>query len=161
MYQVIQGDTDVSGKLSQLEVSKTLDFCFSALANEDGSHKQQVGQNDAEVVSGKVDVNTVLSPDQIRLLDTIRGRWEQFQDQPESARVQMQTRITQQNINRALEEFGADVINGLTPRLQRGCLGLTVPSTEARPIVSMSHKVGGLDSDQEVHHAVAQLASGN
>jgi hypothetical protein len=100
----------------------------------------------------------VLSPDQIRLLDTIRGRWEEYRKTSNSAYVQMYlTRIADENINRGTDEFGTDIINGLTPRLERGSLGLKVPSAEACPPVRTERSVSNLDGYKEVGQVVLAL----
>lgn len=150
IHQVIQGDTDVAGKLSQQEVAKTLDFCFHSLAGENGSS--------VEYKSGGNGVDEALSPGQIRLLDTIRSRWEEYRETSagESLHARL-TRIADENVNQGTDEFGADVINGLTPRLQRGSLGLTVASGEAHLEVGTSQSVGNLNGHKELSPAVTVL----
>lgn len=102
---MIQGTADVDTKLSQEELTKTLEFCsnaFEPVKPEDRSSMlEKLGQNPDTAY--QVD----LSPQQRTVVDHIR------------ARQMMRTEDTM-NIN----SFGTDAISGFIPNLKRGDLGL-------------------------------------
>lgn len=102
---VIQGTADVDSKLSQVELTKTLEFCsnaFEPVKPEDRSSMlEKLGKNPGTAY--QVD----LSPQQRTVVDHIR------------ARQMMRTEDTM-NIN----SFGTDAISGFVPNLKQGDLGL-------------------------------------
>lgn len=110
------------GKLSQEEVTKTIDFCFTAFeptANEE--EKQKVIKKSEAVTTEKDDevgnangpkktvqhLETSLTEDEKRILNTIRAR---------------QMLRTEDIIN--IENLAADIIDGRKINLKRGSLGL-------------------------------------
>lgn len=115
----------MTGKLSQEEVSKTVDFCFHAfvpvpLAEKEAvlEKMEQLGISDPNVSDDKfnqgvAELQGLLSPEQMRIMHTIRAR---------------QMLRSEDTLN--IDNFGTDVINGLSPNLVRGDLGLV----EARKI---------------------------
>lgn len=123
---VIQGTSDINGKLSQEEVCKTVDFCFQAFKPVDEAEKRKVLQK-LETVSVEQDTTTGSEPapqkqtakmleanlneDETRILNGIRAR-------------QMLKAEDTMNI----QHVAADVIDGRRINLERGNLGLVEPS---------------------------------
>lgn len=113
MLPVIQGtvDADVSNKLTQTEVSKTVEFCLNAFKQVKPEERQAV----LEKVKGAGNESQELerlSEDELRVLHTIRAR---------------QMLRSEDTLN--LNNFSKDVIDGLMPNLKHGSLGLTRLST--------------------------------
>ena len=119
MHPVIQGTADTSTKLTPAEVSKTIDFCFGAFVPVSVEQKEAVieklkalGLNETTSTDPKIKqevekLEANLSPDEMRILTTIRAR-------------QMIRSEDTMNIN----NFGIDAIDGLAPNMKRGDLGL-------------------------------------
>ncbi|KAL4781316.1 FAD/NAD(P)-binding domain-containing protein [Aspergillus varians] len=106
---IIQGtvDADVSNRLTQSEVSKTVDFCLNAFKPVDAEKRQRVL---AKMKSGAAGVKADLeglSEDELRILHSIRAR---------------QMLRTEDTLN--LDNFSRDVIDGMVPRLKQGSLTL-------------------------------------
>ena len=116
----------MSGKLSQEEVSATVDFCLNAFEHHAPEKQEQVLKKmetamlasnveapaSATKIEAAVEKKAVvdpegLSPDEMRILNTIRAR-------------QMLRREDTLNI----DNFSNDPINGWLPIVQRGSLGL-------------------------------------
>ncbi|KAI4168591.1 MAG: hypothetical protein LQ343_006255 [Gyalolechia ehrenbergii] len=134
---IIQGTADVGAKLSQQELTNTVDFCLSAFENH-GTDKHEAvlqkiesGAVDAGVeasptptpeeaakearVQKKAEVDPEgLSPDELRIIKTIRAR---------------QMLRTEDTMN--IENFATDAINGFAPVMERGKLSLS--QVGARP----------------------------
>lgn len=119
---IIQGTADVGGKLTQDELSKTIDFCLGAFQHTAPEERDAVmkkieaQQNEAKKESdleakAKVDPEG-LSPQEMQVLKTIRAR---------------QMLRTEDVIN--IDSFGTDTIDGFAPRIKRGELGLKKPET--------------------------------
>ncbi|KAL8852078.1 MAG: hypothetical protein Q9221_003008 [Calogaya cf. arnoldii] len=121
---IIQGTSDINGKLTQAEISKTVDFCFHAFRPVDEAEKKAVlkklenvslEQNEpANASKPKQTVEMLeatLTEDETRILNTIRGR---------------QMLRSEDTIN--IENLAADVIDGKRINLERGSLGLVAPS---------------------------------
>ena len=122
MFTVIQGtvDADVKGELSQTEISKSIDFCFSAFAHVPVDQKEAVTEkmrslgldgatpDDAKTKEALEELEKTLSPEELRIMHTIRAR---------------QMVRAEDSLN--IDNFSVDVINGMRPHLQRGSLGLT------------------------------------
>lgn len=125
---IIQGTADVSGKLSQEEVSRTVDFCLNAFEHHAPEKQAAVLKKmetamlvenvaaPADLAKTKTDEQIEkkamvdpegLSEDEMRILNTIRAR-------------QMLRREDTLNI----ANFTNDAINGYVPVVQRGTLGL-------------------------------------
>ncbi|KAI3390924.1 hypothetical protein diail_8351, partial [Diaporthe ilicicola] len=110
---IIQGhaDADVSGKLTQTLVSKTVDFCFNAFVEVSPDARQAV-LNKLESVKADPNVESnedleKLTDNELAILRTIRAR-------------QMMRSEDAMNI----DTFKADVVEGFVPRLETGKLGL-------------------------------------
>ena len=147
---VIQGTADVGGKLSQEELSSTLDFCLNAFERHDPEKRDAVMQKlkAAEALQGSVesadgadqpaptaeieaqvvekaqlDIEE-LTPEELRILNTIRAR-----------------RMMRMEDTMHIDNFGVDVIDGYRPLVKRGSLGLmkwTGPRSEAQgPMVDL------------------------
>lgn len=122
---VIQGTSDINGKLTQAEISKTVDFCFNAFRPVDEAEKKAVlkklenmslEQNDPASDASKPKqtvemLEATLTEDETRILNTIRSR---------------QMLRSEDTIN--IENLAADVIDGRRINLERGSLGLVEPS---------------------------------
>ncbi|KAI9649720.1 hypothetical protein NHQ30_002301 [Ciborinia camelliae] len=124
---IIQGTTDIAGKLSQTEVSKTVDFCFHAFVPVSLADKQNLLDkmselgirdpsylNDEEYARGAAELESILSPEQMHIMHTIRAR---------------QMLRSEDTLN--IDTFGTDVIDGLSPNLVTGSLGLQKPRVKA------------------------------
>lgn len=117
---IIQGTADVGGKLTQNELSKTIDFCLNAFQHTAPEERDAVikkieaqeseakKESDLEA-KAQVDPDG-LSPEEMKVLKTIRAR---------------QMLRTEDVIN--IDSFGTDTIDGFAPRIKRGELGLKKP----------------------------------
>lgn len=120
---VIQGTSDLNGKLTQAEICKTVDFCVNAFRPVDEAAKNAVlkklenmtleqnskaGSNPKQTVEM---LEATLTEDEMRILNTIRGR---------------QMLRSEDTIN--IDNLAADVIDGKRINLERGNLGLVAPS---------------------------------
>ncbi|KAL8842375.1 MAG: hypothetical protein Q9176_002764 [Flavoplaca citrina] len=154
---IIQGTSDINGKLTQAEVSKTVDFCFNAFRPVDEAEKKAVLKkienmtldNDSTAGSASKPKQTVemveanLNEDETRILNTIRGR---------------QMLRSEDTIN--IENLAADVIDGKRINLQRGSLGLVAPSaTEHNKGTTSEDDVLGLFMGEEKAPEVAWPAA--
>ncbi|TVY85213.1 Flavine halogenase aclH, partial [Lachnellula suecica] len=117
---IIQGtaDADVGGKLTQSEVTRTVDFCLKAFEQTKPEETDAVLKK-LEAING--DGNVAAAPkedlekfteDELRILNHIRAR---------------QMLRMEDTFN--IDNFGKDAIDGFAPNLKRGSLGL-VPQTE-------------------------------
>ncbi|KAK3304869.1 uncharacterized protein B0T15DRAFT_399340 [Chaetomium strumarium] len=133
---IIQGlaDADVSGKLTQDLVSKSVEFCFNAFKDISPEARQAVLEKldrvrvdpDAET---KEDLEK-LNADELAVLRTIRAR---------------QMLRAEDSLN--IDSFADEVIDGFVPRLIRGKLGLSkVHSRAAGPTYSESLFRAGLNN---------------
>ncbi|KAL9111519.1 MAG: hypothetical protein Q9227_004006 [Pyrenula ochraceoflavens] len=111
---IIQGhaDADVSGKLTQDLVSKTVDFCFNAFAEVPPEARQAV-LDKLNHVKADPNVETQedlekLTEDELAILRTVR------------ARQMMRSEDTMK-----IGSFATDIIEGYVPRLVTGKLGLS------------------------------------
>ncbi|KAI0842124.1 hypothetical protein F5Y06DRAFT_306973 [Hypoxylon sp. FL0890] len=119
---IIQGqvDADVKGKLTQTEISKTVEFCFRAFAHVsyeekealvsklkklglDGDAYDEDNRKSLDELEGK------LTPEEREILKTLKGR-----------------RMVRPEDSLNIDNFTLDSIDGLAPRLKHGQLGLTV-----------------------------------
>jgi hypothetical protein len=103
---VIQGNADAGSKLTQGEVSKTIDFCLKAF--------HPVKPEERQAIQGKINGTRneaheleKLSEDELRVLDAIRAR---------------RLLRTEDTLN--LDNFRKDAIGGFMPNLKHGKLGL-------------------------------------
>ena len=122
---VIQGTADVNTKLTQSEVSKTVEFCLNAFSDkvpdDQVSVMRKVGliadtsKTTTETANGhgtcreEVTLKT-LTPDELLLLKNIRAR----------QMLRMEDRLH-------IDNFAKDSIDGFVPYLERGNLGLVSP----------------------------------
>lgn len=115
-FIVIQGtvDADTTGKLSQAEISKILEFCFRAFSYVPPEKKdalfeklKKMGAESAAGQNGNLeDIKKHLTPDEVQILETLRSRRMIREDPFE------------------IDSFALDTIDGLAPRLEHGKLGL-------------------------------------
>ncbi|KAI4156991.1 MAG: hypothetical protein L6R39_000854 [Caloplaca ligustica] len=122
---IIQGTSDLNGKLTQAEISKTVDFCVQAFRPVDEAEKRRVLQkleavglehDDAASDASKPKqtkemLETKFTDDEMHILNTIRGR---------------QMLRSEDTMN--IENLAADVIDGKRINLERGALGLSEAS---------------------------------
>ena len=125
MILVIQGTSDVGARLTQNEVSKTVEFCTLAFMPTAPKEQEAVLKKlDDLKISPSVaseaqtkaneDLKEALSPDEMRVLSTIRAR--------EMLR-------SEDTVN--IDTFSTDTIDGLTANLVTGSLGLMEPAAQA------------------------------
>lgn len=103
---MIQGTADVSNKLSQEELDKTLEFCSNAFSPVNQEDRNAVLEKIAKDV-GNNSFQVDLLPEEVKVVNHIRAR---------------QMMRTEDTIN--MDSYGKDSINGLFPNLRRGNLGL-------------------------------------
>lgn len=118
---VIQGqaDADAKGKLSQAEISKTVEFCFRAFAHVSFEEKEALVQklkslghdgdaHDETNQKALEELEKQLTPEEQSILKTLKGR-----------------RMVRPEDSLNIENFTLDSIDGLAPRLETGNLGLS------------------------------------
>ncbi|KFG78717.1 hypothetical protein MANI_121491 [Metarhizium anisopliae] len=116
---IIQGtaDADEAGKVSQLEISKILHFCFKAFTYVPPEKKDALFdklrkldskalQDDAKQVQTLDGIEKHLTADELQILEILRSRRMIREDPFE------------------MDSFTLDTIDGMAPRLVRGTLGL-------------------------------------
>ncbi|KAI4141556.1 MAG: hypothetical protein LQ341_003495 [Variospora aurantia] len=122
---IIQGASDIQGKLSQAEVCKTVDFCFQAFRPADEAEKQKVlaklekvsVADDAEAGMAPKPAQTAqmleanLTEEETQILNTIRAR-----------------QMIRAEDTMDIENLAADVLDGRRINLVRGALGLVKPT---------------------------------
>lgn len=111
---VIQGSADVAGsKVTQEEISNTVDFCLQAFEYTDPEKTQKI----QSALQNKTHIDPAeLSEDENKILRIIRARQMlRFGDQLH------------------IQNFGADAIDGYAPRVEKG--NLTLVST-APPVTT-------------------------
>ncbi|KAI4102884.1 MAG: hypothetical protein L6R37_004146 [Teloschistes peruensis] len=117
---IIQGqaDMDTKGKLTQAEISKTVEFCFRAFAHVSFEEKEALvkklkslghdGDAYDEANSKALDeIEKQLTPEEQVILKTLKGR-----------------RMVRPEDSLNIDNFLLDSIDGLGPRMERGNLGL-------------------------------------
>ena len=117
---IIQGqaDADTKGKLTQAEISKTVEFCFRAFAHVSFEEKEALvkklkalghdGDAYDEANSKALDeIEKQLTPEEQAILKTLKGR-----------------RMVRPEDSLNIDNFLLDSVDGLGPRLERGNLGL-------------------------------------
>ncbi|KAL8671298.1 MAG: hypothetical protein Q9168_004200 [Polycauliona sp. 1 TL-2023] len=117
---IIQGtaDADTKGKLTQSEISKTVEFCFRAFAHVSFEEKEALVKKlkamghdaDATDEASNValeEIEKQLTPEEQQILVTLKGR-----------------RMVRPEDSLNIENFLLDSIDGLAPRMERGNLGL-------------------------------------
>ncbi|KAI4241067.1 MAG: hypothetical protein LQ352_007508 [Teloschistes flavicans] len=135
---IIQGTADISGeKLSQNELSDTVDFCLNAFQQHDEEKTEALLQKmetqtmktaveasatpadktNEERIKEKAEVDPEgLSPDELAILKTIRAR---------------QMLRTEDSMN--IDNFATDAIDGLAPRMKQGELTLVHVGERSAP----------------------------
>lgn len=116
---VIQGtaDADAAGNVSQLEISKILQFCFKAFTYVPPEKKDALFdklrkldskalQDDAKQVQTLDSIEKHLTADELQILEILRSRRMIREDPFE------------------MDSFTLDTIDGMAPKLVRGSLGL-------------------------------------
>lgn len=119
---IIQGqaDADTKGKLTQAEISKTVEFCFRAFAHVSFEEKEALVKKlkalghdgDAYDEANKEALDEIekqLTPEEQEILKTLKGR-----------------RMVRPEDSLNIDNFLLDSIDGLGPRMERGNLGLQV-----------------------------------
>ena len=127
-FLVIQGTADVQGKITQEEISKTVDFCLNAfqhhapekheavvkkmetamLANNvEAPATMSTTKTDAQIEEKAVVDPEGLSPDEMRILNTIRAR-----------------QMLRREDTLSIDSFSNNAINGFMPIVKQGSLGL-------------------------------------
>ncbi|KAL2261621.1 hypothetical protein VTK26DRAFT_3740 [Humicola hyalothermophila] len=148
---IIQGTVDVPGKLSQSEVSETLNFCLRAFFPVNVAEKKELMEKmrklagsdpngnvtDEDLSRAAAELEAVLTPEQLNTLKTIRAR---------------QMLRSEEWIG--IDHIGNDVIDGLSPNLVTGQLGLVEPSKAYRPAPKdATYDAMALMSGEEVSNA--------
>jgi hypothetical protein len=118
---IIQGqaDADAKGKLTQAEISKTVEFCFRAFAHVSFEEKEALVNklkslgHDGDVYDENNrkaldELEKQLTPEEQTILKTLKGR-----------------RMVRPEDSLNIDNFTLDSIDGLAPRLEKGKLGLT------------------------------------
>jgi flavine halogenase len=109
----------VGGKLTQVEVSRTVDFCLNAFQETTPEQRQKVLDR-VKSVNGNTTINMdnkedleKFTPEELEILNSIRAK-------------QMLRMEDTFNLN----HFGKDSIEGFAPNLVRGSLGLVPAGKE-------------------------------
>ncbi|XP_044714956.1 tryptophan halogenase domain-containing protein [Hirsutella rhossiliensis] len=131
LQPIIQGsvDADGTGKTTQSEMSRILEFCFRAFTYVPPEQKDALfeklralglesGKGDATDVGGLEDVQKHLTAEEAQIVETLRSR-RMIREDPFD-----------------MDSFTLDAIDGLAPRLERGKLGL---ARAARARLDRSH----------------------
>ncbi|KAE8138687.1 hypothetical protein BDV38DRAFT_69339 [Aspergillus pseudotamarii] len=118
---IIQGqaDADAKGKLTQAEMSKTVEFCFRAFAHVSFEEKEALVKklkslghdgdaNDEKNRKALDELEKHLTPEEQAILKTLKGR-----------------RMVRPEDSLNIDNFTVDAIDGLAPRLEKGNLGLS------------------------------------
>ncbi|TVY78374.1 Flavine halogenase aclH [Lachnellula suecica] len=113
---IIQGTADISDKLTQAELSKTLDFC--AFAFEPSSPEDRAN------VSRKISSASRCNDDRRHGNTTILFHANLTAEEERMAKRIQARKMLKIEDSSGIEDFKTDVINGLAPNLQRGRLGL-------------------------------------
>ncbi|KAH6624379.1 putative flavin-dependent halogenase/O-methyltransferase bifunctional protein [Chaetomium sp. MPI-SDFR-AT-0129] len=122
---VIQGtaDADPTGKLAQSDISNTVNFCLKAFSAVTPEQKETVinklqsaglgdqTHDDESIIKALNGLEKSLTPQEALVLDILRSR----------------RMIREDGFN--MDSFALDAIDGLTPRLERGNLGLAKAET--------------------------------
>ncbi|KAH6851189.1 O-methyltransferase-domain-containing protein [Chaetomium sp. MPI-CAGE-AT-0009] len=117
---VIQGTVDANpnGKLTQAEISTTVEFCFKAFTHVTPEQKEAVvsklrklstnseAGDDETIDNALGEIEKSLTPDEVQVLNILRSR----------------RMIREDGFN--MDSFTLDAIDGLAPRMERGKLGL-------------------------------------
>ena len=155
LYTVIQGTADTGAKLSQEELSKTINFCLSAFdAHDKDKHQEVIKKMEQQKFIAGAAVATHddianekriqeksemdpegLSEDELKILKTIR------------ARQMLRTEDTM-----SIDNFSNDNINGYSPVLKRG--ELTLVKMDKARLVPKMQQINGLDFGQDHAHDI-------
>lgn len=135
---------DVNARLTEGEISDTINFCCRAFIPIDSEKKEAVlrkmdslGLNDETLdAKTKGELEASMSPEEVHIMHQIRAR---------------QMIRTEDTVN--IDTFSFDTIEGLTVNLQRGSLGLIRPcgdkKMEQLDAVGLWHGEGNMDNIDE------------
>ncbi|KAL8917540.1 MAG: hypothetical protein Q9208_007901 [Pyrenodesmia sp. 3 TL-2023] len=154
---IIQGNSDISGKLTQEKICKTVEFCFQAFNPVDEAEKRKVlqkldtaGLELAEIAGDApkpkqkaLMLEANLTEDETRILNAIQAR---------------QMLKAEDSVN--IDNLAKDIIDGRRINLERGALGLVKPgAVEARKnFVDVFAKFLGEEQPMENHGHTAVAA---
>lgn len=143
---VIQGTADVHGKLTQDEVSNTVDFCLNAFAPVDASKRDAVLKRVEDLkMSGSAqnpkELETYLSPEELRILNSVRAR--------EMVR-------SEDTVN--IDTFTSDTIDGRAVNMVHGSLGLISAEEAAKNAPKKSDDILSklMGEDKKIPHGGQQ-----
>ena len=120
---VIQGTADTHGKLTQEEVSKTVDFCLNAFSGHvDATQRDAVLKKVEDLrLAGQAETQkelaAYLTPDELHILNTVRAR--------EMVR-------SEDTVN--IDTFTSDSIDGRVLNMVHGSLGLVAAPEAAKTV---------------------------
>ncbi|KAK5989787.1 Flavin-dependent halogenase aclH [Cladobotryum mycophilum] len=153
---IIQGqvDADVKGKLTQAEISKTVEFCFKAFAHVSFEEKEALVNKlkalgldgDAYDESNRQALDELekkLTPEEQSILQTLKGR-----------------RMVRPEDSLNIDNFTLDSIDGLAPRLERGSLGLAT-AKKAQVKYTAPDKLSFLNGEARAAAAKKSLQNGH
>ena len=119
MLLVIQGTADVDAKLTQDEVTKTMDFCLNAF--------QETSPQEGEAVLKKLE--------EIERKQEKGAKFE-LTDQEQAALKTVRARqMLRKDDILHIDNFTADPLDGFVPVVQRGSLGLARAIPEPAPVM--------------------------
>ncbi|KAH6708724.1 hypothetical protein BKA61DRAFT_696441 [Leptodontidium sp. MPI-SDFR-AT-0119] len=140
---IIQGTADVHGKLTQEEVSKTVEFCLKAFAPVDAAKRDAVMKRVEDLkISGTAkdpkELEAYLSPEEMHILNTVRAR--------EMVR-------SEDTVN--IDTFTSDIIDGRAVSMVHGSLGLISAQEAAKNVVKKSDDVLSkmFSEDKKIPHS--------
>ncbi|KAH9210135.1 hypothetical protein DL95DRAFT_526475 [Leptodontidium sp. 2 PMI_412] len=140
---IIQGTADVHGKLTQEEVSKTVEFCLKAFAPVDAAKRDAVMKRVEDLkISGIAkdpkELEAYLSPEEMHILNTVRAR--------EMVR-------SEDTVN--IDTFTSDIIDGRAVSMVHGSLGLISAQEAAKNVVKKSDDVLSkmFSEDKKIPHS--------
>ncbi|KAM7194538.1 hypothetical protein V8F20_007894 [Naviculisporaceae sp. PSN 640] len=153
---VIQGtaDADTKGKLSQAEISKTIEFCFRAFAHVSFEEKEALVaklkslgiEGDATDDSNSkalAEIEEKLTPEEQAILKTLKGR-----------------RMVRPEDILDIENFTLDSVDGLAPRLERGKLGLAPAKKAPVMDITAQDKLSFLNGEARIAGKLEQNGHG-
>lgn len=110
---------DVKNRLTESEITDTVDFCYRAFIPIPPEQKESVLRKMQDLklddTTSAAELEASLSPEELRIMNSIRAR---------------QMLRSEDTIN--IDTFSTDTINGLTANLKTGELGLTKPVAEEK-----------------------------
>lgn len=148
---VIQGTADAgpNPKLTQAEISKTIEFGFRAMAQVSPEQKEALVRklkklgagNDSATLEEMEKIKESLTADERQVLDTMRAR-----------------RLLRTEDVHNLDNFTLDVIDGLAPNMERGKLGLVKPNKK-KPTATVMYDIDYLEPES-AHFSLNEHSNG-